>query len=219
MDRDEAIIELIEGPAPAEDSSLPAGDEPPRTHRAGSAMSLGEALERRRSQRAFTGEPLLPTELAALAWAAQGETTADGKRTVPSAGNMHSLELHVITPEGQYRYLPAEDELDLVGRGDRRARLAHACVDQDFLAAAGALFVIANARRASHDRYGGRADRYATLEAGHMAQNLLLEATALGLAAIPIGAFYDAEVRVEAGFAKGVDPLYIVAVGRAGAAR
>jgi SagB-type dehydrogenase family enzyme len=40
-------------------------------------------------------------------------------------------------------------------------------------------------------KYGLRGYRFALLEAGHVAQNLLLAAAALGLAAVPLGAFYD----------------------------
>ena len=198
MTRDEAVIELIEGPAPAEDSS---------------GMSLDDALRLRRSQRDFGPVALSPAELSALLWAAQGATAGDEKRTAPSAGNLHPLVLHVVTSTGLFRYVAETGQLELVASGDRRARIASACLDQMFLADAAALFVIANNRRLSHDRYGGRAERYAMLEAGHVAQNLLLEATALGLAAVPIGAFYDAEVRELAGFAKGLEPLYVIGVG------
>jgi SagB-type dehydrogenase family enzyme len=40
-------------------------------------------------------------------------------------------------------------------------------------------------------KYGERAYRYVHLDAGHVSENLLLEATALGLGACCVGAFYD----------------------------
>ena len=63
-------------------------------------------------------------------------------------------------------------------------------------------------------KYGLRGYRFALLEAGHVAQNLLLAATALGLAAVPLGAFFDRRADV---FLRldGVNEstLYTIAVG------
>lgn len=60
-----------------------------------------------------------------------------------------------------------------------------------------------------------RADRHVQLEAGHACQNLLLETTALGLGAVPIGAFSDDALRVALGVGDGELPLYVVPVGHA----
>lgn len=57
-------------------------------------------------------------------------------------------------------------------------------------------------------------ERYVILEAGHAAQNLVLQATTLGLAAVTIGAFDDAEVQQVLGLAADQDPLCVVPVGR-----
>jgi nitroreductase len=62
-------------------------------------------------------------------------------------------------------------------------------------------------------RYGDRADRYVLLEAGHAAQNLLLEAVAMGLGAVPIGAFDDVAVSQAMELADGEVPLYLIPVG------
>ena len=61
--------------------------------------------------------------------------------------------------------------------------------------------------------YGGRDERYVHLEAGHAAQNLLLQATALGLAAVPVGAFDDAGVAGVIGLPAEQAPLYLIPVG------
>ena len=56
----------------------------------------------------------------------------------------------------------------------------------------------------SRFKYGPRAYRFALLEAGHVAQNFVLAATALGLATCPVGGFFDR--RVDAFL--GIDGLY-----------
>jgi nitroreductase len=51
------------------------------------------------------------------------------------------------------------------------------------------------------------------MEAGHAAQNLLLEAAAVGLAAVPVGAFDDDRVRETLGLPRSEAPLYLIPVG------
>ncbi|MEU5947265.1 nitroreductase family protein [Micromonospora sp. NPDC047465] len=55
------------------------------------------------------------------------------------------------------------------------------------------LFVVAELRRA-RARYGLRGYRFCAIETGHLAQNLLLAATALGRSAAPLGGFFDDEL-------------------------
>ncbi|MGO9205007.1 MAG: nitroreductase family protein [Candidatus Limnocylindrales bacterium] len=52
------------------------------------------------------------------------------------------------------------------------------------------------------------------MEAGHVAQNILLAATAMGVSSVPIGALDDAAVRDVLELPATHAPLYIVAVGR-----
>ncbi len=63
-------------------------------------------------------------------------------------------------------------------------------------------------------KYGGRATRYVHIEVGHAAQNVLLQATASGLAAAPVGAFDDRGVKVLLALPREADPLYLLPVGR-----
>jgi len=51
--------------------------------------------------------------------------------------------------------------------------------------------VIAAVYERTTDRYGERGVQYVHMEAGHAAQNLYLEATALNLGMVSIGAFND----------------------------
>jgi nitroreductase len=59
-----------------------------------------------------------------------------------------------------------------------------------------------------------RGYRFALLEAGHVVQNLVLAATALGLPALPLGGWYDRRVDALVG-ADGLDEatVYVVLLG------
>ena len=62
-------------------------------------------------------------------------------------------------------------------------------------------------------RYGGRGERYVHMEVGHAGQNIYLQAVALGLATVAVGAFHDEEVREVLRLDKQYKPLYIMPVG------
>ena len=76
-----------------------------------------------------------------------------------------------------------------------------------------AVFVVAGVVARTSQRYGQRALRYVLIEAGHVGQNLLLQAVALGLGGVPIGAFYDEDVRAVLGLPADNQVLYIIPVG------
>ena len=54
-------------------------------------------------------------------------------------------------------------------------------------------------------------------KAGHVCQNMLLEATGLGLAAVPVGACSDDDLRAALGVGDEELPLYVVPVGHSAA--
>jgi SagB-type dehydrogenase family enzyme len=176
--------------------------------------TLERALAARRSVREYDRRPLTPAELSQLAWAAQGVVTADGKRTAPSAGGLYPLELYVATAEGLFHYQPAGHRLRRLGETDHRPALAHAALDQAMMAEAGACFVLAAVYARVGEKYGWeRCHRYVHLEAGHAAQNLMLEAAVLGLGSVAIGPFEDAAVRDLLGLPADHEPAYMVSVG------
>ena len=185
---------------------------PPRT--AGST-SLEEALARRRSVRAFSAEPLMDGEIGQLLWAAQGLTGESGRRTAPSAGALYPLELYAVTPDGLWHYLPESHALTRLSTEDLRVELRRTALDQDAVGAAPLVVVIAGVVERTAIKYGPeRAARYVQLEAGHAAQGLLLQAVALDLAAVPIGAFVDSDVARVLGLPPNEAPLYLLPVGR-----
>ena len=178
-----------------------------------SDVSLEEALLRRRSVREFTGEPLTLEQVSQLLWAAQGITAEWGGRTAPSAGALYPLEVYVVTPDGLYQYLAEGHRAQVLSTSDLRDALARAALGQSAVADAPAVFVIAAVYERTAVKYGARAERYAHLEAGHVAQNILLQAVALGLAGVPIGAFDDGDVQRVLALEPDRAPLYLIPVG------
>lgn len=177
-------------------------------------MSVEEALEKRQSQRRMSSKTLSQEDMSQLLWAAQGTTRKWGGRTSPSAGALYPLELYALTNQGVYRYDSLRHELTLHVRGDLRKDLSNAALGQTVVAEAPAVFVIAAVYERLAGKYGNRAERYAKMEAGHAGQNILLQATAAGLAAVPIGAFQDCEVQKVLKIPLDHEPLYIIPVGK-----
>jgi len=186
-----------------------------------SGVSLEQSLRERRSVRDYSGQPLTLGELSQLLWAAQGITSPAGARTAPSAGALYPLEVYVVVGDvrelspGVYHYIPEGHELSQTLDGDRRDDLAHAALGQDWVAEAAAVFLLAAVYERTTDKYGDRGIRYVHLEAGHAAQNLCLEAVALGLGAVTVGAFDDGQVASIVGLPEDEKPLYIIPAGRA----
>lgn len=191
---------------PRATTSLPAP-------RLAASMSLEEALRRRRSFRDFDDYHLSEAEIGQLCWAAQGVIDSQGHRTAPSNGDSYPIELYVAVPTSILHYLPADHAVEHVGyEGDLRLDLMRAGLGQPSIAVAGAIFVISVVLSRT-ERFGTFAERYALLEAGHAAQNLLLEATALGLRCTPIGNVDDISIHHVMGIASHDLPVYLVAVG------
>lgn len=185
-------------------------------------LSVEAAIARRRSRRRFGGRPLTLAQLGQLLWSAQGITGGHrSRRAAPSAGGTFPLELFVAVGQGTvgelaagvYHYAAPRHVLELVLEGDARPTLAEACLGQDFMAAAPADILIAADVSRTAARYGDRAPRYVHVEVGHAAENVHLQAEALGLASVPVGAFRDDEVAAVCRLEAPLAPLYIVPVG------
>jgi SagB-type dehydrogenase family enzyme len=170
-------------------------------------VSLEETLAARRSIRDYTGDALHLEEVSQLLWAAQGITSDWGGRTAPSAGALYPLEVYLVAGEveglasGVYKYDPEEHELSVVREGDVREELARVALGQGPVREAAIDIVIAAVYERTVRKYGDRAERYVHMEAGHAGQNVYLQATALGLGTVTIGAFQDVRVQEVMGMA------------------
>ena len=184
----------------------------PRTN---GSMALETALARRRTVRDFRPRPLTAAEVGQLLWAAQGVTHGDGKRAAPSASGLFGLEVYAATADGLTHYLPAEHALERLADADIRPALQVATGHQPFVGTAPLVVVLAIVPGRIAGRHGpDRGVRYADFEAGHAGQNLLLQAVALDLGAVPIGSFRDDEVNALLGLPEGQVARYLFAVGR-----
>ena len=177
---------------------------------------LETLLQARLSVREFKRDTLAARELGQLLWAACGvtQTTDWAHRTVPSAGALYPLELYLLTSRGIAHYDPFEHSLRWFKGGDHRAALAKAALRQSCVREAPAIFIIAAEPGRTTRKYGERGLHYVDMETGLACQNLLLEATALGLGGVPIGAFRDDDVAVALGLPAGQVARLIIPIGR-----
>lgn len=177
-------------------------------------LSVEEAIHKRRSVRSFADARLASDVLSQLFWAAQGVTEASGEfRAAPSAGATFPLETYGVTAGGVFRYRPGLHALEQVREGDARPALAEAALRQDWIARAALIVVLAGAAERTTRRYGHRGQAFVYMEAGHAAQNLHLQAVAIGLGSVGIGAFDDDRVAAVLGLPDGVRPLYLIPIG------
>ena len=176
-------------------------------------QSLEDTLARRRSVREFTEEPLTGAAISQLLWAAQGFTDRAGLRTAPSAGALYPLELYVATASGLHHYAPTTHQLSRRDERDLRSAIQAAALGQAAVGDAPAVFVMTAVYARTRGKYGARAERYAHMEAGHAAQNLLLQAVALELGGVPVGAFDDEQLSKILGLPDNEDPLYLIPIG------
>jgi SagB-type dehydrogenase family enzyme len=185
-----------------------------------SDFSIEKALNERRSVRDYTKEALTIAEISQLLWAAQGITSPEGYRTAPSAGGTYPLEIYLASgnvqdiDSGVYRYDPEEHALQKMLDGDLRGRLSEAALDQAWIREGAADIIIAAEYERTAERYGDRAERYVHMEAGHAAQNIYLQAAALNLGTVSVGAFNDSKVQKVLNLPIEHKPLYIMPVGR-----
>lgn len=175
--------------------------------------SIEECIEARRSIRSYKDKDLTLEALSTILWAAQGITNGGrGFRAVPSAGATYPLEVFVAKKDGLFRYIPQSHALKQEKNTDVRSEIAKKALSQMFIANAGAVIIITAIYDRTTWRYRTRGKRYVHMEVGHCAQNIHLEAVALGLGSVPIGAFDDNGLKKVLGL-KQEEPLYIIPVG------
>ena len=185
---------------------------PPPRERGG--MSVEEAVARRRSVREFSPDALGLGDVSQLLWCAQGVTSRDGLRAAPSAGACYPLEVYLVCEHGLLHYQPKDHVVVKVSTADVRRALADAAYGQSFIAQAPISLVFAAVYRRTTGRYGDRGMRYVHIDVGHAAENVHLQAEALGLASVAVGAFDDRAVADVLRLPADHEPIYIIPVGR-----
>lgn len=186
-------------------------------------LPLVEAISKRRSIRGFSPEPIQLFQLSQILWASQGITDIQTNlRAVPSAGGTYPLEIYTVIGEdgvekvdsGVYHYEVEDHALRFHFPEDIRPDLADAALNQDFISVAPVSLVICAIYDRTLMRYSARGERYVYMEVGHSGQNIYLQATALGLRTVAVGAFHDDRVRQVLQLDSKVRPLYIMPVGK-----
>ena len=186
-----------------------------------SKVSVEAALRVRKSNRSYQEVDLTLAEVSQLLWAAQGINRKNGMRTVPSAGALYPLEVYLVVgqieqfPVGIYKYSIKGHELAQISDEEKRQALAAAGYGQSCIERASINIVIAAVYERTAGKYGERAVRYVHMEVGHAAQNIYLQAIALELGTVVVGAFDDSRVKKILMMDADESPLYIMPVGRA----
>ncbi|MFH1438410.1 MAG: SagB/ThcOx family dehydrogenase [Pseudomonadota bacterium] len=187
------------------------------------AMTVEQAIDKRRSVRAYTKEAMTMAELSRLLHAAQGITaSADGHdlRAAPSGGALYPIEIYPVVnnveglDSGIYHYRVPDHALELVKAGDFSGAIEKAGLGQGMLGDADVTIVMSAVFDRSRCKYGERGLRYIYMEAGHISQNIWLQAVALGMGSAVAGAFFDDKANKLLGLdGKDEAVLYMQAVG------
>ena len=184
-------------------------------------MSVEEAIFKRRSVRDYKSDAITLEQLSQLLWAGQGITAADFFRAAPSAGASYPLELFVIAGNvkgldaGIYHYNVKEHSLSLHMKGDIREKIGTtAAFNQKCISQAPVCISICAVYERTMKTYGKRGERYVHIDTGHAAENIALQAVALGLATVMVGAFEDKKVSEILELGDELKPLYIIPVGK-----
>ena len=183
-------------------------------------LSVEAALKARKSSRSFGTGGLRLAEVSQLLWAAQGITRQNGMRTAPSAGALYPMEVCLVVGEvdglepGVYRYRPQDHSLLTLSMGDKREPLAALALGQSWIAKGAVSLILTGVIERTARKYGDRALRYVLIEAGHVGQNIYLQAAALELGTAMVGAFDDNALQTLLQLNEGEIPVVIMPVGR-----
>jgi SagB-type dehydrogenase family enzyme len=183
----------------ADASKVPLPDELPPA-----SASVDDVLNARSSARSFGPGAIDVTELTKVLVSGCGITrdNADNDfprpfRRSPSGGALYPLEIYLhaarvdgLAP-GLYHYDPEDLELDVLRRDDQSDQMALYMIQPELFREAAATLLFSAVFVRSVFKYGDRGYRFVLIEAGHVAQSMLLAAEALGVAAVPIGGYLD----------------------------
>jgi len=155
-------------------------------------------------------------QISQLLWAASGKNLY--RRTAPSAGATYPLEIYLVVGKvegldpGIYHYSSSRHSLVSIKEQDIRNRLSASALAQRMIENTPINIIIAADYGRTTGQYGQRGIRYVHMEVGHVGQNISLQANALSLGTVMIGAFDDKQVKEILGINE--EPLYIIPVGK-----
>lgn len=179
-------------------------DNPSETVYSAQVGSLGSLLTQRQSIRSFSGASVALQSVVNMLWSAYGKLKSqeDGhpRRTVPSAGALYPLVVHIalfkqtgdLKPAIYSVYLGCSDSVGFRFVSDDVLRFSRAFLGHLMFGKAHGVIVISGSFRIAGEKYGNRGMLYVLLEAGHVAQNINLAAVEHDVATVEIGGFADA---------------------------
>lgn len=187
-------------------------------------VTVEEALKARRSHRSFGSRSLSLQQFSQILWAAYGVTarvSGYNLKTAPSAGALYPIDIYAVVGQGGveslapgvYHFLPETHNIASIKEGDLRTGVARHSVRQMWMAEAPLMVVITGDYDRSAIKYGSRGVLYTHIEAGHVGQNIFLQAEAIGLKAGIVGAFNNEQIIETIGIPVDHDPLLIMPVG------
>lgn len=195
--------------------------------------SYMDLLDSRRSVRKYTNTPMSQEQLAFMLWSTQGiqslRTEVATFRTVPSGGARHPFETYITVksvealPSGLYHYLPTENIGEkivtiqkLKDLPDYDKQITDMTDGQSWAANASIVLFYSCVPYKTEWRYVDLSHRLALMDVGHVGQNAMLSAAALGLGSCCIAA-YDQKICDDVIGLDGLDEfmLYAVTVGTA----
>jgi SagB-type dehydrogenase family enzyme len=206
---------LLGGGLEGDDVLRLATDGDYRTHPDAERLALSDAVPEslasfhaltrtRRSRRDYAGGAISEEQLAALLNTACGVTGAmpwEGRdlklRAYPSSGALYAVEIYPTVfrvdgmPPGVYHYAAGDSLLENITPDADAIVEASLPVERAMVSGAAAMICLVGEFRRHERKYGEGGYRMMVAEAGHISQNLVLAATALGLAARPFGGVFD----------------------------
>ncbi len=183
-------------------------------------VSIEQLISERRSIRNYKDKPLSLQQVSQILWASQGITDFNsGFRAAPSAGALYPLSVHIVVEkvenldQGIYKYTAKGHSLKLEKKGSFRNDVYEKALMQQSIKESSLVLIISGDYEITEKVYGERAQRYVHMEAGHIGQNIYLQAEALGLGTVAIGAFDDEKIKAIINLEKET-PLYIFPIGK-----
>jgi len=187
-------------------------------------VTVEEALNSRRTHRSFKARSLTLKQFSQILWGAYGVTSkvyGYYRKTAPSAGALYPIDIYAVVGEGGvdnlvpgvYHFRPENHSIKCIKQGDVRTGVAKHSVHQMWMATAPVMLVITGEYARCTVKYGRRGIRYTHIEAGHVGQNVFLQAEAIGLKAGIVGAFNNKQIIKIMGIPANHDPLLIMPVG------
>jgi protease I len=178
-------------------------------------LSFEQALTNQRIVRKFTNQPLKNNDIGQLAWAAMNITETQNALPTASLTTEQSspIELYFATQDGVFVYQPKQHSLEQTDQQDIRNALTTAASMQQAVLDAPCDAIVAGSVKRLAEQFQNDARKYMLLLAGHVAQNLQLQAVCMGLGSVTIGGFNTRSVSKACKLPRELEPLYIISVG------